>query len=174
MSEQKENVLETAILANGCFWCTEAVFQSLKGVSKVKQGFVASINENYTFSEAIVIEFYSEIISLETLIEIHLHTHKSTSNHSMRDKYRSAVYTFSKKQSKEANDIISRFQPVFNNAIITRVYPFSQFKASRESIQNYYQKNPEKPFCKRFINPKLKLLLEKFNNQVKTDFTISN
>ena len=82
----------------GCHWCTEAVFQSLIGVSQVEQGFVASIDENSGFSEAVIVHFDAAKISLAVLIEIHLHTHKSTVNHSMRAKYRSAVYTFSEAQ----------------------------------------------------------------------------
>ena len=78
----------------GCHWCTEAVFQSLKGVEKVEQGFITSYDQNNTFSEAVIVDFNTEKIDLKTLVEIHLHTHKSTSNHSMRKKYRSAIYVF--------------------------------------------------------------------------------
>lgn len=167
-------VRETKIaLGGGCHWCTEAVFQALKGVGNVEQGYVASKDENSSFSEAVIIHFNAELISLQTLIEIHLHTHKSTSAHSMRTKYRSAIYTFSETQALEAKHILNTFQAEFDNKLITKVFPFSEFKASREAIQNYYQKNPEKPFCKRFINPKLRLLLNKFSNQVNKDFIIT-
>lgn len=161
-------------LGGGCHWCTEAVFQSLKGVAKVEQGFVASTHENNSFSEAVIVHFNTKVISLQTLIEIHLYTHKSTSAHSMRAKYRSAIYYFSERQKIEAETILNVFQQEFNNKLITKVYPFSEFKASREAIQNYYHKNPEKPFCERFINPKLRLLLEKFSNQVNNDFIPNN
>ncbi|WP_308990969.1 peptide-methionine (S)-S-oxide reductase [Mariniflexile litorale] len=150
-------------LGGGCHWCTEAVFQSLLGVEKVEQGYIASVDENSNFSEAVIIHFNSELISLETLIEIHLYTHKSTSNHSMRTKYRSAIYVFSGLQKLQSETIIKNFKKDFDNKLITQIYPFHSFKASRESIQNYYQKNPEKPFCKTFINPKLKLLLNQFS-----------
>ena len=79
-------------LGGGCHWCTEAVFQSLIGVERVEQGYVASTGNNNSFSEAVIVHFNTERISLKTLIEIHLHTHKSTSNHSLRERYRSAVY----------------------------------------------------------------------------------
>ena len=150
-------------LGGGCHWCTEAVFQALKGVVKVEQGYVASVDANTSFSEAVIIYFNEAIIALSVLIEIHLHTHKSTSNHSMRDKYRSAIYYFSEVQKKEATDIFNGFKNTFEEEIITEVLPFSEFKASREAIQNYYIKNPEKPFCKQFINPKLELLVNKFS-----------
>ncbi|WP_178983784.1 peptide-methionine (S)-S-oxide reductase [Winogradskyella helgolandensis] len=153
----------------GCHWCTEAVFQALNGVKKVEQGY-ASAGENTMFSEAVIVHFNVEVISLKTLIEIHLRTHKSTSAHSMRGKYRSAIYSFSNVQKLEAEILLKAFQPEFEHQLITRVYPFSEFKASREAIQNYYQKNPKKPFCERFINPKLRLLLNDFSNHVNSDF----
>ena len=78
----------------GCHWCTEAVFQSLIGVEKVEQGFVASFNLHNELSEAVIVHFNHKRISLQTLIEIHLLTHSSTSDHAMRKKYRSAIYTF--------------------------------------------------------------------------------
>ena len=156
-------------LGGGCHWCTEAVFQSLTGVVKVEQGYVTSIDENQTFSEAVIVHFNNKTMSLETLIEIHLHTHKSTSNHSMREKYRSAVYTFSKEQVRNSKVIIESFQKDFNGQIITKVFPFQSFKASREAIQNYYQKNPNKPFCETFINPKLRLLLKQFSKHINSE-----
>ncbi|MFB9057464.1 peptide-methionine (S)-S-oxide reductase [Mariniflexile ostreae] len=149
-------------LGGGCHWCTEAVFQSLKGVEKVDQGYVASVGENQAFSEAVIVYFNTKVIALKTIIEIHLYTHKSTSNHSMRGKYRSAVYVFSEKQKQDAKLIIKTFQNDFDNLLITQVLDFAAFEASREAIQNYYYKNPKKPFCESFINPKLQLLLKQF------------
>lgn len=78
----------------GCHWCTEAVFQSLVGVIKVEQGFIAPLEVRNAFSEAVVVHFNQDEIGLKNLIEIHLRTHNSTSAHSMRDKYRSAIYAF--------------------------------------------------------------------------------
>ena len=153
-------------LGGGCHWCTEAVFQSLKGVEKVKQGYVTSTGENDTFSEAVIVSFSPDIISLATLIEIHLYTHKSTSDHSMREKYRSAVYVFSEEQKESSENIIQGFQKEFDDKLITSVYTFKRFKASRDEILNYYYENPDKPFCKKFIDPKLKLLQLKFLKEI--------
>lgn len=157
-------ILYKIAFGGGCHWCTEAVFQSLVGVSKVEQGFVASTGNHSSFSEAVIVHFNAEDISLKTLIEIHLHTHKSTSNHSMRTKYRSAVYTFSDEQKQKAEQVLERFQNQFEHKLITKVLPFQSFKGSRKQIQNYYFNNPEKPFCETFINPKLKILLSQFSN----------
>lgn len=143
----------------GCHWCTEAVFQALKGVIKVKQGWIASEGGNENFSEAVLVHFNSEEITIESLIKVHLHTHKCTSNHSMRKKYRSAVYTFSDEQLIQSKILIAGFQNDFENKIITKVLPFIAFKPSSSEFQNYYIKNPSKPFCKRYINPKLKFIM---------------
>ena len=151
-------------LGGGCHWCTEAVFQSLKGVEKVEQGYVSSFGKNESFSEAVIVHFNPSQIPLKSLIEIHLYTHKSTSKHSMRDKYRSAVYVFSRSQSNECISIIENLQWEFTGKLITQVYAFNKFKASRQQITNYYYNNPERPFCETFINPKLKLLLENFSD----------
>ena len=155
-------LLRKIAFGGGCHWCTEAVFQSLKGVEKVEQGYVASTGKNSLFSEAVIVHFNAEEISLKTLIEIHLYTHKSTSNHLKRDVYRSAVYSFSKGQKQESEQVIEVLQKDFNNRLITEVLPFKTFKASREDITNYYYKNPEKPFCKTYIHPKIKLVLQQF------------
>ena len=150
----------------GCHWCTEAVFQSLKGVEKVDQGWISSTEKNNAFSEVVIVHFNVQQIDLKTLIEIHLLTHKSTSNHSMRKKYRSAVYYFSQDQKKEVFKLIEKIQSNFENKIITKTLGFKGFKPSTEEFRNYYQTNPDKPFCKNYINPKLKLLINKFSNLV--------
>ncbi|MGY6647969.1 peptide-methionine (S)-S-oxide reductase [Wenyingzhuangia sp. IMCC45574] len=151
-------------LGGGCHWCTEAVFQSLKGVEKVAQGYIASTAPNETLSEAVIITFNEEIIPLQILIEVHLLTHKSTSNHSFRNKYRSAIYYFNELQKEKSNTVLKELQPDFPKKIITEVLPFVMFHSSREELLNYYLKDKNKPFCKTYIEPKLKLLLEQFSN----------
>ncbi|WP_288955981.1 peptide-methionine (S)-S-oxide reductase [uncultured Polaribacter sp.] len=158
--------LSKIAFGGGCHWCTEAVFQSLLGVEKVEQGWVSSTEKNNTFSEAVIVHFDSSKINLKTLIEIHLVTHKSTSNHSMRSKYRSAIYYFTNQQKEESLKIINELQLQFDNKIITQILEFNQFKPSSKEFQNYYQSNPEKPFCKNYINPKLTLLKKKFKDSI--------
>tara|TARA_B100000809_G_scaffold9202_1_gene8754 strand:- start:4671 stop:4961 length:291 start_codon:yes stop_codon:yes gene_type:complete len=86
-------------LDGGCHWCTEGVFESLIGIILVNQGWIASIDNNAELSEAIEVYFDQSKVSLQTLIEIHLYTHASTANHSMRKKYRSAIYTYDDDQN---------------------------------------------------------------------------
>ncbi|MDX1365061.1 MAG: peptide-methionine (S)-S-oxide reductase [Arenibacter latericius] len=146
----------------GCHWCTEAVFQALKGVANVKQGFVVSEGEAKTFSEAVVVEYYYNEITMEDLILIHLHTHNATSSHSMRKKYRSAIYTYNLADAERATNALQSFQINFDGKLITKVLPFVAFKSSDPMFHNYYLKDKEKPFCRLYISPKLSLLREKF------------
>ena len=149
-------------LGGGCHWCTEAVFLSLLGVIDVRQGWIASEGEAFAFSEAVIVEFDPVKIPLEILIEIHLNTHKSTSNHSMRKKYRSAVYYFEKEQNQRIQTILEELQSKFDQQLITQILPYAGFKPSGDDMVNYYYKNPKKPFCDTFIKPKLRLLLSDY------------
>ena len=147
----------------GCHWCTEAIFQALKGVRKVEQGWVNSTLESAnTPSEAVIVHFNASLISLDILTEVHLFTHNATSNHNFRKKYRSAVYTFSKTQQIEAEKILEEKQKLFKKPLVTKVYPFGEFRLNNEQYLNYYKSNPKKPFCQVRIEPKLKVVLERF------------
>lgn len=141
----------------GCHWCTEAVFQQVQGVHHVRQGYIASNIPFNTFSEAVLIEF-DDNIPLERLVDIHLQTHASTSDHSRREEYRSAIYFFNQEQMELVECIMSSLSRKRNENYITQLLAFKSFKASRESIQNYYSTRPEAPFCKRYIKPKLELV----------------
>ncbi len=156
-------------LGGGCHWCTEAVFQSLKGVHKVEQGFVAADGELATWSEAVIVHYRADQISLKNLIEVHLYTHKSTAAHSMRNKYRSAIYFFDEKDGKKAATILTDLQEGFKEKLVTKVLPFKRFKPSEKQFHNYYYTNPEKPFCETYISPKLSLLLERFSDVVNSE-----
>lgn len=145
-------------LGGGCHWCTEAVFQQVEGVSKVEQGYIASEAPADNLSEAVIVHYLPKKVNLERLLEIHLHTHNSTSDHSFRKKYRSAVYFFSAEEEKEIKSLLVKLQKKFDQKLVTQVLAFRRFEASREAIQNYYRRNPEAPFCKRYIEPKLKKL----------------
>lgn len=146
----------------GCHWCTEAVFQAVTGVQKVEQGYIASSREAADFSEAVIVHYHPSIISSKDLIRIHLHTHNSTSDHSFRRKYRSAVYFFIPEERADYLSIIEELQQEFDKALVTQALPFREFRASRDSIQNYYRKNPDAPFCKRYIEPKLEIIKKEF------------
>lgn len=162
-------MVKQAGFGGGCHWCTEAVFSSLKGIKSVQQGWIASVEDNSFFSEGVIIRYDDDIISFVTLIAIHLHTHSSTSQHSMRGKYRSAIYTFDDRDALLARDAIEFLQSEFNDPIITQVLPYAEFNRSRDELLDYYFSDPQKPFCELYINPKLKLILDRFSNDANPD-----
>lgn len=125
-----------------------------------------SDGNNATYSEGVVVSFDPKIIDLSNLIRIHLHTHSATSNHSMRVKYRSAVYTVDHNQQQIVNDILSNLQVDFDLPLITKAMPLVNFKQNQEKYLNYYYSNPEKSFCQTQIQPKLSLLMTKFSNHI--------
>lgn len=151
----------------GCHWCTEAVFVALRGVVRVEQGFIRADAPDDDFSEAVLLTFDPRAISLAVLIEIHLRTHSSTSNHAMRRKYRSAVYAMDKAQAEAARRVLKEAGPGFAAPLITRVLPFRTFRASDERFQRYAEKNAGGPFCTTYIDPKLALLRKEFSGVLK-------
>lgn len=153
---------ECAGFGGGCHWCTEAVFQALAGVETVAQGFIRSDAPADTWSEAVEIVFDPHVIDLASLIEVHLRTHASTSAHSMRGKYRSAVYTVDEAQQARALDTLAALAPGFDAPLVTQALPLRGFKASDARFHDYYASDPERPFCRTYIDPKLAVLRERF------------
>ncbi len=163
------NPINTLALGGGCHWCTEAVFQQIPGVLSVKQGYLKSISPNDSWSEGIIIE-YDAKVSLELLIDVHLQTHQSKVNHSRRTDYRSAIYYNNEDDREELEVVMISLSRLpagqagkRNQQYITQILPFSAFKPSRESIQDYYRTRPEAPFCQRYIVPKLDKVNEILN-----------
>ena len=149
-------------LGGGCHWCTEAVFRALRGVQQVDQGFICSLPPDDTWSEAVNVQFDPDLIDLARLIDIHLHTHASTSQHSMRAKYRSAIYVNSPQQAREVKAILCAIQGDFSEPLVTRVLPLVGFKPSEPERQGYFEKNNGNQFCERYIEPKLQKLRDEY------------
>lgn len=120
------------------------------------------------YSEAIEVTFDSSEIDLQTLVKIHLYTHSSTSSHSMRGKYRSAIYAYDDEQFLQIEAILEDLQSEFDQTIVTQAYRFSEFKKNKSELLEYMYTSPERPFCKTYIHPKLKLLIAEFSEHVDT------
>ena len=153
-------------LGGSCHWCTEAVFQSLNGVARVEQGFIRSHPPADSWSEAIIVHFDENRIGLDTLIEVHVRTHSSTARHSMRGKYRSAVYVFDAAQAHEASRALSHLNTEFEGALVTEILDYVGFRASDTRYHNYYGSDPDQPFCRRYIDPKLETVRQRFPENV--------
>ncbi len=147
--------LETLSLGGGCHWCPEAVVRSLAGVGSVDQGWLASAPPHDGFSEGVTLRFDPRVIRLPDLVEVHLHTRASTSDHRLRARYRSAFYFHQASQAPRIGRAMDRFGRDFAGRFVTLVLPFVAFRPSREAIRDYHRTRPDAPFCKTYIEPKL-------------------
>ena len=153
-------------LGGGCHWCTEGVFSVLKGISHLEQGWLSSTPPDQEFSEGILLTFDPGVISVEDIIQIHLQTHSSQSQHSRRNQYRSAVYYQSEGELNELRAMFSRLQKP-SESFITKLLPLVKFKPQgNENYKNYYLSKPEKPFCKTHIDPKIKYLIARHRKKI--------
>lgn len=163
-------VVERIAFGGGCHWCTEAIFNALIGVERVEQGWVASVGDDQQPSEAVIVHFHPRVIGLATLVAVHLRTHSSTSMHPLRERYRSAVYTFTAAQAEAARAALEAAQPSFDQPLITRVLPFAAFVLNEARYIDYYGTDPRRPFCETNIAPKLRVIVERFGDHVKPGF----
>ncbi len=155
-------------MGGGCHWCTEAVFESLKGVGRVEQGWISSVAPDDSFSEGVIVHFDPAAIRLSDLIEVHLHTHASQSDHSLRARYRSAVYAMDVARLAQADSILNDLAAGFVKPLVTRALPFRDFRPSRGTMTCYYSTDPSRPFCRDYIEPKIRLLRGRFPTLLKT------
>ena len=151
----------------GCHWCTEAVFESLKGTSEVEQGFARSEPPYDQWSEAARLLHDPSVIPLKALIAVHLHTHSSTSDHPLRQKYRSAVYVTSQEQGQAATQVLSALQADWEKPLVTKVLALGAFKLNAPEYLRYYATRPDAPFCRTHISPKLAKLRRQFSHYLK-------
>ncbi|MFS1873544.1 peptide methionine sulfoxide reductase [Enterovibrio norvegicus] len=148
-----------------CYWCMEAVFNALNGVSNVEQGFVKSHDGKYV--EAAFFAFDEKTISLEDIARVHLSTHSCTSNHSARERYPSAMYPLSSDQHAAVMSAIALAARDYDAPVITTAKPFVAFYPNPSAVQNYFWRQPTKPFCGSKILPKLKALAVTFPRLIK-------
>ncbi len=175
--------LSKATLANGCFWCTEAVFQRLKGVIEVKSGFTGGSIKNPPYrevvmgrtghAEAIQVTFDDNLVSYRQLLEIFFSTHDPTTlnrqGYDVGTQYRSTIFYHSEKQKETAENLITELnQTVFTDQpIVTEVTAASEFYIAEDEHQNFYNTNPEFRYCQIIIDPKLNLLRERYQSLLK-------
>jgi len=178
--------MEIATFANGCFWCTEAIFKRLKGVVSVKPGYSGGSTINPTYeevstgttnhAESIQIEFDPKIISYKTILEIFWYTHDPTTlNRQGNDEgtqYRSAIFYHSEEQRKTAENLKQELedQKIYENPIVTQIVKFEKFYEAENYHKDFYDKNRDYPYCKFIIDPKVKKLITKYTSSVKEEY----
>lgn len=154
--------MENVGFGGGCHWCTEGVFQALRGIAHVDQGYIQSEAPADTWSEGVIVKFDPSIISLATLSEVHLRTHSASRARTLRSKYRSAIYIVGVSQRREAELAVAQFAKESGMTVQTKVLPLVSFKPSETRYQNYYRTDPNRPFCRRYIDPKLDYIRQHF------------
>jgi len=180
--ESKVNA-QLATFGGGCFWCTEAIFQSLSGVNSVTSGYSGGTTHNPTYkqvcmgttghAEVVQINFDPEVISFVDLVKIHMYSHDPTTlNRQGADvgtQYRSAIFYHDDEQKASAEKVIGEAQNDFNHKIVTTLEPFTAFYEAEDYHQNYYLENANQPYCSFVITPKLKKLREKYSDKLRKE-----
>jgi peptide-methionine (S)-S-oxide reductase len=175
--------LDTATLAGGCFWCTEAIFKRLKGVVSVIPGYAASEVPNPTYrqvctgrtgaAEAIQVTYDPSIISFETLLEIFWHLHDPTTlnrqGNDVGTQYRSGIYYHNDAQKEAALSSKAALEKsgTYKNPIVTEIVPFTNFYPAEDYHRDYYDNNREQGYCVYVIDPKVRKLLKEYQDVVK-------
>lgn len=175
--------LETATLAGGCFWCTEAIFKRLKGVQSVLSGYSGGTVENPSYddvctgntghAETIQITFDPKIISYEKLLEVFFKLHDSTTlnrqGNDIGSQYRSAIFYHSDEQKKTAEELKEKLDKsgVHKYRIVTEITPYANFYRAEPHHQDYYERNQSAPYCQYVIDPKIQKLYREFKEGVR-------
>ena len=162
--------IEVATLGGGCFWCTEAVFQEVKGVESVISGYSGgNVPGKPTYrevcsgltghAEVVQITFDANVISFEDILIIFMTTHDPTTlNRQGADygtQYRSVIFFHTLEQKGTAQKVINDLQDVFDNPIVTELSPIDNFFEAEDYHQNYYSNNQNQGYCNFVITPKL-------------------
>ena len=174
--------METLVVGGGCFWCTEAVFQRLKGVEKVVSGYMGGLFPNPSYreictgktghAEVILVEFDPEQISLEELLLVFFKTHDPTTlnrqGNDVGTQYRSVIFYADEAQRVAAEKLIQHLEKeqIFDAPIVTELSPASEFYPAEDYHQNYFNQNGYQPYCTFVIQPKLEKFSKEFGNLI--------
>jgi peptide-methionine (S)-S-oxide reductase len=180
---EKQAGLETATFGSGCFWCTEAIFLNVDGVTKVESGYTGGKVKNPTYkevcsgltghAEVVQLTFDPAKVSYDELLEIFWQTHDPTTlNQQGADigtQYRSAIFYHSEYQRTRAEFFKSRLEEegAFEKPIVTEISPATTFYKAEDYHQNYYNLNNNAPYCTYVIRPKLEKFKKVFKEQLK-------
>jgi peptide-methionine (S)-S-oxide reductase len=180
-SENKN--LEVATLAAGCFWCTEATFNVIKGVERIEPGYTGGTVSNPSYeevstgttghAEAAQIFFDPKVISYKEILEIFFTMHDPTSlNRQGADigtQYRSAIFYHNKEQKATAENLIKELtkEEIWSNPIVTAVEPLKVFYKAETYHKDYFKKHPKEAYCQAVIAPKIAKLQAHFIDKIK-------
>lgn len=173
----------TAVLGGGCFWCTEAVYQRVEGVSHVESGYTGGQIKNPTYrevcsgrsghAEVIKLTYNPEVISFADLLRVHFTTHDPTTmnrqGYDQGTQYRSVIYFQSDKEEQVAKEVIAEMADYFDAPIVTELSPLGVYYKAEEAHQNYYNENRTQGYCTAIIDPKINKLRALFKDRLKPE-----
>ena len=170
--------METATLGGGCFWCLEAVYDDMEGVSSVESGYMGGLVENPDYHavctgrtghvEVVQITFDPAVTSYREILEVFFSIHDPTSmdrqGNDAGTQYRSVIFTHSEQQRETAQRMIAELNSdgIAGRPIVTQVRPATTFYKAEDYHQEYYKNNPQQGYCSFVVAPKLKKFREKF------------
>ena len=174
---------EIATFGNGCFWCTEAIFQEMKGVLKVTSGYSGGLVPNPTYeevcsgetghAECLHIEYDPSIVTYDQLLHVFWESHDPTTlnrqGNDVGTQYRSAIFYHSEEQRQKAAHYKAELDKnkAYDNPIVTEITPFSVFYPAEDYHQNYYNNHSSQPYCYLVIRPKVEKFEKAFKEQLK-------
>lgn len=175
--------METATFGTGCFWCTEAIFQQLKGVSKVISGYSGGFVDHPSYkqvcegttghAEVIQIEYDSAVIGFGQLLEAFFASHDPTTlnrqGNDVGTQYRSVVFYHDQQQQQEAQAYKLQLEQskAYPNEIVTEISPFLRFYPAENYHNDYYSLNGSQPYCYYVVRPKLEKFKKTFKDHLK-------
>jgi peptide-methionine (S)-S-oxide reductase len=174
---------QTAIFGGGCFWCIEAVFQRLTGVSHVESGYMGGQIDNPTYRqvcdgdsghvEVVRVTFDPDQISYRELLDVFFSVHDPTTlnrqGNDVGEQYRSVIFYADEEQQRIAEDVIAEMNKAkaFPEPIVTAIEPAEKFYVAEGYHQNYYNENSRQPYCMFVISPKITKLEKKFAEKLR-------
>ena len=167
--------MQQALFGGGCFWCTEAVFLQIRGVSKVVSGYAGGHTTHPTYeeicngdtnhAEVILIDFDESQISFKQLLDVFFATHDPTTlnrqGNDVGTQYRSVIYYLNEEQQRQSQEAIDALKAEGVN-VVTELSPAPTFYPAEDYHQNFFAKNPSQGYCNFVIPPKLNKLRAKF------------
>ncbi|MGA9995751.1 MAG: peptide-methionine (S)-S-oxide reductase MsrA [Pyrinomonadaceae bacterium] len=178
-----ENKTEVATLAGGCFWCLEAVYDDLRGVLSVESGYAGGNVPDPSYeqvcagttghAEVVQVTFDPQVVSFKEILEVFFTIHDPTTlNRQGADigtQYRSAIFYHSPEQKEIAEQTIAELEAagVWDSKIVTEVVPLSEFFPAEDYHQDYFQKNPNQPYCQVVVAPKVSKFRNKYLEKLK-------
>ncbi len=175
--------IQTVVFGGGCFWCIEAVYKEIKGVTDVTSGYAGGAMENPQYeqvtggstghAEVVKVDFDPVQISFNDLLEVFFAVHDPTTlnrqGNDIGEQYRSAIYYTTEEQKQELEAFIQKVKDdkVYDQPITTEIKPLEKFYDAEDYHQDYFEKNPNQPYCQLIVNPKVKKFKEKFASLLK-------